>query len=109
LIPFPINEATLHSNPLKAREYLAAGLPVVSTAIPEVASLEGCEIAAGREEFLELISKVLGEPGPSAARSEAVRGQSWEARVEEIAAHLEALREPGLRFPKLDDYQARAA
>src|SRR5213078_3256659 len=31
LIPFPINEATLNSNPLKAREYLAAGLPVICT------------------------------------------------------------------------------
>jgi glycosyltransferase involved in cell wall biosynthesis len=31
---FPVNQATLNSNPLKAREYLAAGLPVVSTSIP---------------------------------------------------------------------------
>ena len=36
LIPFPVSEVTLNANPLKAREYLAAGLPVVSTAIPEV-------------------------------------------------------------------------
>ena len=34
--PFPLNEVTLNSNPLKVREYLAAGLPVVSTRIPEV-------------------------------------------------------------------------
>ena len=27
LIPFPINEVTLNANPLKVREYLAAGLP----------------------------------------------------------------------------------
>lgn len=44
LIPFPINQATLHANPLKAREYLAAGLPVISTAIPEVEVLGHCRI-----------------------------------------------------------------
>ncbi len=30
IVPFPINAATLNSNPLKAREYLAAGVPVIS-------------------------------------------------------------------------------
>lgn len=109
LIPFPMNEATLHSNPLKAREYLAAGLPVVSTAIPEVAALECCEIGNGREEFVERIRDVLSEPGPNAARSDAVRGQSWRARLEEIEVHLEMLRDPALRFPKMDEVRARAA
>src|SRR3977135_221725 len=39
LMPFKVNELTLAANPLKVREYLAAGLPVVSTAIPEVERL----------------------------------------------------------------------
>ena len=39
LMPFRVNELTMNANPLKAREYLAAGLPVVSTAIPEVEAL----------------------------------------------------------------------
>ena len=35
LLPFIKNELTENANPLKLREYLAAGLPVVSTDIPE--------------------------------------------------------------------------
>src|SRR5436853_318229 len=44
LMPFKVNELTLAANPLKVREYLAAGLPVVSTAIPEVERLGVCRI-----------------------------------------------------------------
>jgi len=46
LMPFKVNELTLAANPLKVREYLAAGLPVVSTAIPEVERLGVCRIGA---------------------------------------------------------------
>jgi len=36
IIPYVVNERILHVNPIKLREYLSAGLPVVSTAFPEV-------------------------------------------------------------------------
>ena len=36
LIPFKLNPLTHAVNPIKLREYLAAGLPVVSTPLPEV-------------------------------------------------------------------------
>lgn len=88
MIPFPVNEVTLNANPLKLREYLAAGLPVVSTAIPEVEVLDSCRIAQNKEEFVRHLGAALLEPGPSAARSDAVRDQSWEARLAEIAGHL---------------------
>lgn len=88
IIPFPINEVTLHSNPLKAREYLAAGLPVVSTAIPEVQVLGKCRIASDRESFVGEIGAALNEGGPSRARSESIRHESWGARLDEIRRHL---------------------
>jgi glycosyltransferase involved in cell wall biosynthesis len=91
LIPFPINEATLHSNPLKAREYLAAGLPVVSTAIPEVEVLNCCRIGRNPQEFVEQIRQALVEPGPSAQRSELMREHSWEARLADVSHHLQAI------------------
>ena len=37
IIPFAVNELTKAVNPIKLREMLAAGCPVVSTALPEVA------------------------------------------------------------------------
>lgn len=84
LMPFRLNELTLNSNPLKVREYLAAGLPVVSTAIPEIESLGLCAIGRDSAEFIAAIQRALVDPGPSPARSESVRDQGWERRVEEI-------------------------
>lgn len=84
LIPFPISDVTLNANPLKAREYLAAGLPVVSTAIPEVEVLDSCLIGRTHDEFCERIRVALKNPGPAAERSELMRNESWESRVAEI-------------------------
>jgi glycosyltransferase involved in cell wall biosynthesis len=84
LIPFPINEATLNANPLKAREYLAAGLPVISTAIPEVEVLGHCLIGRTTEEFIGRIREALVTPGPNPVRSKWMESESWAARIEEI-------------------------
>ncbi len=91
LIPFPISEVTLNANPLKAREYLASGLPVVSTAIPEVEVLGLCRIGRDRDEFVREVAAALADPGPSSSRSEAVVGESWAGRLEEIRDHLATL------------------
>jgi glycosyltransferase involved in cell wall biosynthesis len=88
LNPFRINELTLNANPLKVREYLAAGLPVVSSPIPEVAALGLCRIAEGPEQTIRAVEEALADPGPSTARSERIRPESWAARLEEIRGHL---------------------
>jgi glycosyltransferase involved in cell wall biosynthesis len=91
LNPFRINELTLNANPLKVREYLAAGLPVVSTAIPEVMKLNQCRIGADYQSFIREVEFALTEPGPSSERSNAIRSESWEARIDEIRDHMAAL------------------
>lgn len=91
LIPFPISEVTLNANPLKAREYLASGLPVVSTAIPEVEVLGLCRIGYDPEGFAREVEAALSDPGPKAERSQAVRHESWANRLDEIRAHLASL------------------
>ncbi|HVG30159.1 MAG TPA: glycosyltransferase [Pyrinomonadaceae bacterium] len=88
LMPFRINELTLNANPLKVREYLAAGLPVVSTAIPEVEILGQCRIGRDRESFLREVDAALVDPGPSAARSDAIRHESWSAKLDEVRRHM---------------------
>ena len=93
LMPFRINELTLNANPLKVREYLAAGLPVVSTAIPEVEVLGLCRIGHDRESFVREVENALTDPGPSLTRSEAIRSESWEARVDEVRGHLAKIEE----------------
>jgi glycosyltransferase involved in cell wall biosynthesis len=89
MIPFPISEVTLNANPLKAREYLAAGLPVISTDIPEVSALGACRVAISREQFVQEVEAAFAERGPSVVRSDAVRHESWEARLVEITGHIE--------------------
>jgi glycosyltransferase involved in cell wall biosynthesis len=96
LIPFPINGATLHANPLKVREYLAAGLPVISTPIPEVEVLGSCRIGRDRGGFVDAIRAALDERrvdrerggAIAQARSDGMRTESWEARLEEIRGHV---------------------
>lgn len=94
IIPFPVNEVTLNANPLKAREYLAAGLPVVSTAIPEVEVLGQCLIGHSREEFVSRIREALSSAGPSATRSRSMESESWAARVEQIRRQWPSLYSP---------------
>ena len=84
LMPFRINELTLNANPLKVREYLAAGLPVVSTAIPEVEVLGLCRIGHDRESFIREVELALQDPGPSVANSNSMWAESWEARLDEL-------------------------
>src|SRR5690606_39347245 len=54
LMPFALNAATEYINPTKALEYMAAGRPVVSTAIDEVRLNFGRarRIAGSHEEFI---------------------------------------------------------
>jgi glycosyltransferase involved in cell wall biosynthesis len=89
LIPFRISDLTLSCNPLKSREYLAAGLPVVSTPIPEVEALGLCRIAPDAPAFVRQIEAALAEPGPLRSRSEAMSDQGWETRLAEIDIHLQ--------------------
>ena len=88
LIPFPINNVTLNANPLKAREYLAAGVPVVSTRIPEVEHLGLCRIATDQEDMAGEIKAALADSTTREARSLAMQTESWESRVEEISRHF---------------------
>lgn len=87
--PFVINELTLAANPLKVREYLAAGLPVVSTDIPEVRVLADVLVGGSHADFIEKIEDALAHPKPRAAVSDVIRNESWEAKVDELRAILE--------------------
>jgi len=85
LMPFKMNELTLASNPLKVREYLAAGLPVVSTPIPEVERLSVCRIGKDADQVVrEIAAAIAAGAGPSEVRAAQMRSEGWEARVAEM-------------------------
>lgn len=87
LIPYRIDERMTFVNPLKLREYLSAGVPVVSTPVPEVVRYAHmCRIAATPAPFIAAIDAALGEATPAArrARSDAMTQETWSARVAEV-------------------------
>ena len=90
IIPFRINNLTLRANPLKLREYLAAGLPVVSTPMPEVARFESLvRIANGPSAFIAGIESALAEeerdPTARVRRVLSMASEGWESRVEQMS------------------------
>lgn len=90
LMPFKLNELTLNANPLKIREYLAAGLPCVSTDLPEVRRLGLCRLALTAADFPGLVAECLKNgSGPSRERAQRIAAESWESRVAEIRRHVE--------------------
>ena len=93
LMPYKLNEWTRHIDPLKLYEYLAAGRPVVSTAIPAVHPFAGLvSVCEGGEEFLTAVEKSLavGDLAGSAARRAEAARHTWDARVEVISEKLAA-------------------
>jgi glycosyltransferase involved in cell wall biosynthesis len=87
LLPFVVNALTRSVNPIKLREYLSAGLPVVSTDLPETrAYSESCRIARSPDEFLAACEQAIANDTLALRqnRSVAMAGETWEARVSEI-------------------------
>jgi glycosyltransferase involved in cell wall biosynthesis len=94
LIPFVLNELTLNVNPIKLREYLAAGLPVVSTALPEIFPYQSVvHISKTTDEFIRDTEKAVTEKGADWIRKRhaAVSHETWRARVEQISDLVEKI------------------
>jgi glycosyltransferase involved in cell wall biosynthesis len=92
LIPYDINELTASIFPMKVYEYLAAGLPVVTTPLPSLAGVEGIVTAADAEATVAALEELLEADGPEARadRSRLAESHSWENRLDEIAEALGA-------------------
>jgi glycosyltransferase involved in cell wall biosynthesis len=92
MLPFSLNESTRFISPTKTPEYLAAGLPVVSTPIADVISPYGdlglVSIAAGVERFSEAIAHAL-KHGRTRSRSKQIDAfldtLSWDRTWQQMA------------------------
>jgi glycosyltransferase involved in cell wall biosynthesis len=92
LIPFLDSSHTRASLPLKLWEYLAAGLAVVATDLPNFRSLaEERMIRTARDPrgFAEAVGEALGDPPEERERRLArARGHDWRARMETLCASV---------------------
>jgi glycosyltransferase involved in cell wall biosynthesis len=94
IMPFKINRLTENVNPIKLREYLAAGLSVVSTPLPEARGYaQVVRFGASVGEFVEALDVAVKETSEESVRMrlESVKGETWVARVEQISQHVENL------------------
>ena len=86
LLPSKLNEYTRSMFPMKYFEYLAAGVPVVSTPLDAVKSQGmGVEFGATAKEFVVAIERQLGRGRLTAQDAEVmVQDNTWRSRTEKM-------------------------
>ncbi len=87
LMPWLRNEWITHSNPIKMKEYLALGLPVVSTDFPEVHHYRDVvAVATDPDDFVRLVGDALAghETGTTESRQQRVADASWDQRADDL-------------------------
>jgi glycosyltransferase involved in cell wall biosynthesis len=88
IIPYRLTQQVLHANPIKLREYLAMGKPVVSVSTPEIDKYADLvEISHSREQFLANLDAVVARPAsPEEVRKRMgrVAHESWEGRLRQV-------------------------
>lgn len=94
LIPYKLNELTRNIFPLKLFEYLAAGLPVVSCDLPELAPYADCVgLATKAEDYPDLVRAAIASDSLESRRTRSILAgeNTWESRVEEISDLVEEM------------------
>ena len=92
LLPFALNDATRFISPTKTLEYMAAGKPIVSTPVEDVATPHGHVVGIGEGEgFVALCEAALRETPEERSRRElsmraVVEGTSWDKTASEMQA-----------------------
>ncbi len=94
IMPWTQSEWILACNPVKLKEYLAVGRPVVSTHFDELARYEGFVMKAHDcRSFVRAIRTALAEPCEASALQRRVEGETWMAKAQAL---LDRLGELGL-------------
>jgi glycosyltransferase involved in cell wall biosynthesis len=92
LMPFALNEATQYINPTKTLEYMAAGKPIVSTAVPDVVHNFSpvVNVASSAGAFVNAVQRALASPDGRRIEEGIQRANdaSWEAVVSAMRNHM---------------------
>lgn len=90
VIPYVVNEHTCTANPLKLREYLATGRPVVATPMTEVLRFgDVVRVAATSADFVAAIEDELACPTPPGPRRQALAGETWADKALLVSGWIE--------------------
>jgi glycosyltransferase involved in cell wall biosynthesis len=91
LIPYRLDEHTRGVFPTKFFEYVATGLPIVSTELPDLRDYpDWVSLARSRDEFIDAVQAAIRLPRrPPAEVRPFVEQQSWDRRVEQMLELLE--------------------
>ncbi len=93
LMPFALNRHTANISPTKTLEYLAAGRPVVSTAVPDVVAdhADAVHVAHDAAEFVRLVERARrGDVERLRAGARKARRATWDAIAAAMRADLAA-------------------
>jgi glycosyltransferase involved in cell wall biosynthesis len=91
VLPYVIDESTRNINPLKLKEYLATGKPVIASPLPEAVRLAEYLTLADPEDFPRAVASALATIGSGAFANSMhlrpdlesfLRSESWEAKAE---------------------------
>jgi glycosyltransferase involved in cell wall biosynthesis len=94
MIPFLVNDLTRAANPIKLYEYFGAGLPVVSTRLPEVELYADLVyLADSPSEFAVKAAAAMDERTPERRQSRiaAAGRETWDIRAQQLLDRVRAL------------------
>ncbi|MDT9027824.1 glycosyltransferase [Rossellomorea yichunensis] len=100
IVPFQIKKMTHSSSPIKMYEYLAAGVPVLSTPITEALYCPPVHTGATAAEWIKEIEQILSHPLPAKAYQIYAVEQSWQKRAALAIKQIQKHRDEG--FPTLE-------
>jgi len=98
ILPYVLDAFTAAVMPVKLKEYLAAGLPVVSTPLPDVLRFaqhhqETVAFADNGEDFVAALRAAVASNTPDAVarRIEVARGYDWKNQMKTLGGWMEDL------------------
>jgi glycosyltransferase involved in cell wall biosynthesis len=91
-VPFVVNDVTLRASPIKFYEYLASGVPIVATRLPDFETLSDfAYLVEDADEFTLALQRTVSEDTPEfrQRRMAEAKHHSWTSRFKQIDVLIE--------------------